>query len=179
MTTKKNQVVRSTSQRSHRTTNRDVLKHLTIVHYIAEIDRKKLTRAELTEALATEMYENRMQVQEPQNPRNAGVTPFFLGQVARCIQFERVARGQSFLRPVEIRKRLESLRKTLIELLPSGSLGMPHLREFTSPLKRQTVERWCKKIKDDSVNPEYAREIDLQIAELKQRIPKVFEELIK
>ena len=179
MTTKKNQAVRSTLQKSHRTTDRDVLKYLTIVQYIAEIDRKKLTRAELTEVLAAEMYENKTQVQEPQNLRNAGVTPFFLGQVARCIQFERMARGQNLLRPVELRKRLESLRETLIQLLPSGSQGLPHLREFTSPLKRQTVERWCKKIKDDSVNPEDARDIDLQIAELKQRIPKVFEELIK
>ena len=179
MTTKKNQAVRSTLQKSHRTTDRDVLKYLTIVQYIAEIDRKKLTRAELTEVLAAEMYENKTQVQEPQNLRNAGVTPFFLGQVARCIQFERMARGQNLLRPVELRKRLESLRETLIQLLPSGSQGLPHLREFTSPLKRQTVERWCKKIKGDSVNTAHARDVDLQIAELKQRIPKVFEELIK
>lgn len=179
MTTKKNQVVRSTSQRSHQRKDRDVLKHLTIVYYIAEIDRKKLTRAELTEALATEMYENRMQVQEPRNPRNAGVTPFFLGQVARCIQFERMLRGQSFLRPVELRNRLEWLRETSIPLLPSGSQGSPHLREFTNPLKRQTVERWCKKIEDESANPALTQDIDLQITELKQRIPKVFDELIK
>jgi hypothetical protein len=179
MTTKKNQAVRSTLQKCHRTTDRDVLKYLTIIQYIAEIDRKKLTRAELTEALAAEMYENKMQVQEPQNPRNAGVTPFFLGQIARCIQFERMARGQNLLRPVELRKRLESLRETLLQLLPSGSQGLPHLREFATPLKRQTVERWCNKIEADSVNTTHARGVDLQIEELKKSLPTVFEELIK
>jgi len=179
MTTKKIQITSSTSHRSFQAKDRDLLKHLTIVHYIAEINRKGLTRAELTEALATEMYENREKVQEPKNTRNAGVTPFFLSQVARCIQFARMAQGQGFLRPVELRKRLEWLRESLVPLIPSGSQGRPHLREFASPLKRQTVERWCKKIEDESANPALNEGINLQIAELKQRIPKVFEELIK
>lgn len=179
MTTKKIQITSSTSHRSFPAKDRDVLKYLTIVHYIAEINRKGLTRAELTEALATEMYENRAKVQEPKNPRNAGVTPFFLGQVARCIQFERMLRGQGFLRPVELRKRLEWLRETVTLLLPAGSQGLPHLREFTNPLNRQTVERWCREIKGEAADPALTEGIDLQIKELKQRIPKVFEELIK
>jgi hypothetical protein len=179
MTTRKIQITSSTSHRSFQAKDRDVLKQLTIIHYIAEINRKGLTRAELTEALATEMYENRAKVQEPENPRNAGVTPFFLGQIASCIQFERMLRGQGFLRPVELRKRLDWLRETVTLLLPAGSQGLPHLREFTKPLNRQTVERWCKRIEYELAHPAPSEGIDLRIKELKQRIPKVFEELIK
>jgi len=179
MARQKNPVDRTTSQRSHQRKDCDELKHRIIVQYIAEIDRRNLTRAELTEALATKMYENRAQVQEPKNPRDAGVTPFFLGQVAGCIQFERMLRGQGFLRPVELRKRLDRLRETLTLLLPAGSQGLPHLREFTKQLNRQTVERWCREIKEKAADPALTEGINFQITELKRCIPEVFEELIK
>jgi len=157
----------------------DILKQLVINQHMDEIERRSPIRARPNEARPTEMYENGAKAQRPKNERNAGVKPFWLGQLAGCIQLERTRNGRAFLRPVELRRRLDRLREQLNERLSPGLRGSPRIREFETPLKRQTVERWCRKIRVDVSNPSFIEETQSQIDDLKKNYPKIFEDLIK